>query len=420
MDYKRIRDFYIDGIENNLLPYWIDYADKEYGGVLNCISNDGKKLLSSDKFSWSQGRWLWILSTIFELTEQGVFSSVDMNLLSTLMINTFEFIRKYVVTNSYRCHFLLDRYGNVIPDDVYGRTDLSIYADCFVLIGMSSYIRVMHDEKNVPLADRLCVSIVKRLKSGDYLTEPYPIPSGYSVHGVPMIMLNTLDEYAKMRESFGLDSSFAVSLASKELSFILDRLYDEKRGLIREHASDDVNSLGRLIDRHVNPGHILEDAWFWIEHLERYGDLRERLFQIERIVSSTFSLGWDDEYGGLFRFVDCDGGMPHGDLICTPYEKLIAETWDMKLWWPHSEALYISLLLPKITNKECYEEMYLKTSSYVFSVFPKGADKEWIQIRKRDGKPEDKVVALPVKDPFHILRDYLKIIVRMDKCDTAD
>ena len=35
---------------------------------------------------------------------------------------------------------------------------------------------------------------------------------------------------------------------------------------------------------------------------------------------------------------------------------------------------------------------------------------EWIQIRDRQGKPEEKVVALPVKDPFHITRAYLHII----------
>ncbi len=29
---------------------------------------------------------------------------------------------------------------------------------------------------------------------------------------------------------------------------------------------------------------------------------------------------------------------------------------------------------------------------------------EWIQIRDREGRPESKVVALPVKDPFHIVR----------------
>jgi len=35
---------------------------------------------------------------------------------------------------------------------------------------------------------------------------------------------------------------------------------------------------------------------------------------------------------------------------------------------------------------------------------------EWVQIRDRAGKPEDKVVALPVKDPYHITRAFMHAI----------
>ena len=34
---------------------------------------------------------------------------------------------------------------------------------------------------------------------------------------------------------------------------------------------------------------------------------------------------------------------------------------------------------------------------------------EWIQILTREGRPQEKVVALPVKDPFHIIRNLLLI-----------
>lgn len=35
---------------------------------------------------------------------------------------------------------------------------------------------------------------------------------------------------------------------------------------------------------------------------------------------------------------------------------------------------------------------------------------EWIRIRDRAGAPRDQVVALPVKDPFHICRNLMQII----------
>jgi N-acylglucosamine 2-epimerase len=43
-----------------------------------------------------------------------------------------------------------------------------------------------------------------------------------------------------------------------------------------------------------------------------------------------------------------------------------------------------------------------RVHAYTFATFPDGPGKEWSQIRSRDGKPLDAVVALPVKDPFHI------------------
>ena len=47
-----------------------------------------------------------------------------------------------------------------------------------------------------------------------------------------------------------------------------------------------------------------------------------------------------------------------------------------------------------------------------FRTFPNPNPKigEWIQIRNRLGEPESKVVALPVKDPFHIARNLILII----------
>ena len=42
--------------------------------------------------------------------------------------------------------------------------------------------------------------------------------------------------------------------------------------------------------------------------------------------------------------------------------------------------------------------------------FPDHKTGEWTQIRKRDGAPQQKVVALPVKDPFHIARNLILIL----------
>lgn len=415
MDLKQVREFYISQIQEDFLPYWLKFVDHEKGGILNCINNRGDELLSENKFTWSQGRWLWVLARIYMLAKDGVLDRVDPTELQPLMEGTFRFIAdKSIDGENDECCYLLTRDGQKLMDERTGRYDASIYADCFALIGISQYAKAVHKEEAAEVAHRLYRSIVGRVESGDFLTEPYPVPEGYVVHGVPMILINTVQEYMDMRSSFGLDVTEQKAYAGEKLRFILNDLYDEERGLIREHFSGKGHQ-DRLLDAHINPGHTLEDAWFWLEFLEEYGGLEEYLPRICRIAKNSFALGWDQEHGGLLRFVDHDGGQPHGVCIGTPYENLIQDTWSMKLWWPHAEVLYVFLHLYVLTGDQAFEQLYMKSADYVFSTFPNKQVGEWTQILQRDGTPEEKVVALPVKDPFHILRDYIKIVELLTK-----
>lgn len=92
-------------------------------------------------------------------------------------------------------------------------------------------------------------------------------------------------------------------------------------------------------------------------------------------------------------------------------------SWDYKLWWVHSEALYIYALLYHLTGDDELKAMYEKVYAYTFLIFPSQKNGEWNQIRGRDGKEINTVVALPVKDPFHIIRDMVKIIKIEDDYD---
>ena len=410
MDYALLDRQYRKLIEDDFIPFWSAYTDREYGGIMNCLSNDGSQRLSDQKFTWSQGRWLWVVSTASRLHKSGLLPGLDGEELREWMDGTFSFIKKHAFMDGWRCCYLLSREGDHLIDPVSGIYDASIYADCFVLIGVSEYIRAAGKKEEAVIADRLAESIIERVRSGKYNTEPYPVPEVYRVHGVPMILINTIYEYAVMKEEAGEDASEAVAYGRSCLDSILDGLYDPVRHLIREHASTDERREKYLLDRHINPGHTIEDIWFWIEFLSRFGGLEERMERITAIAKSVFALGWDEEYGGLLRFVDMDGGKPQGESTGSRYESLILDTWDMKLWWPHSEVLFTYPLLYALTGDSDFEKIYQKGADYAFSVFPDKVHGEWIQIRMRDGKPEEKVVALPVKDPFHILRDFMKTL----------
>lgn len=55
--------------------------------------------------------------------------------------------------------------------------------------------------------------------------------------------------------------------------------------------------------------------------------------------------------------------------------------------------------------------------TYTFDTFPNPDTEvgEWIQIRDRQGRPQNKVVALPVKDPFHVMRALILIVDLLDQ-----
>ncbi len=409
MDPAALRRFYISQIEDDFMPYWQKFVDEEQGGILNCINNQGDELLSHNKFTWSQGRWLWVLGRLHDLSKQGLFPKLSQQTLERWMAGTYRFLTEKSIGEDQVCCYLLTRSGERLVDERTGRYDASIYADCFALIGMAQYVKTMGLLSEAGRVEALYKSIVRRIEANDFLTEPYPIPEGYRIHGIPMILTNTVQEYILMRQRLGLDASEEIAYARGKADFILDTLADG-RGHIREFVLDAPGAETRMLDRHINPGHTLEDAWFLLEFYGAFGGLKERLEQISRIAKTTFALGWDTGQCGLLGFVDIEGGRPRGESRHSAYEDLMEDTWDMKLWWPHSEILYLFPLLYKLTGDPAMDAIYRCCHSYVFNTFPNRELGEWTQIRRRDGTPEQKLVALPVKDPFHILRDYIKLV----------
>ena len=60
---------------------------------------------------------------------------------------------------------------------------------------------------------------------------------------------------------------------------------------------------------------------------------------IDSFIKASFVRGWDTEHGGLFYFLDVEGESP------------VQLEWDMKLWWPHNEAM-IALLMAYVATDD--------------------------------------------------------------------
>lgn len=402
--------FYQDHLINTILPFWNSAVDLEYGGIFTCFNNEGTQLLSTDKYIWSQGRFIWCWSTLYEMIKAGKIQG-EADRYAKEVHQAISFLKEYVRLENGHCAFLLTREGKKKEPIAGAGYDTSFYADAFVILGFAKYAKVFQDVYLLDWVLDLYDSVQERLDKGAFRCEPYPIPKGYQAHGVSMIMLNVTQELSDTLEY--LQHPRAKEIQEQSVIYmkkIMD-VFCDKEYRIAETLTIQGERDASLVSRHLNPGHTIECMWFVLHTAQRCNQTGY-VKKAGQVVKKAFELGWDKEDGGLLRFVDFEGGPPQGEWKEDPHTSLITKTWDYKLWWPHSEALYTTLLFYILTKDEVYWMNYEKVHQYTFQVFPNPNKKigEWIQIRKKDGEPINEVVALPVKDPYHILRNILLII----------
>jgi N-acylglucosamine 2-epimerase len=398
--------FYNDQLFKEVLPFWLTNGiDNQYGGYFNCFNNTGEKRLSTDKYVWSQGRFIWLFSKMAELKSNSEYLALAKTGVDFLMTHCF--------LEDGSCAYLLDREGAPQEPESGKGYNYSIYADCFAVLGFAKYAAMRREHSVLNAAMQLYDSIINRIGRNDFQTNPEPTPKGYKCHGVPMILLNVSQELAGALSVLGHPR--AAEIEQRCVAFWDEITKDFRDGdIILELVSLKDRTEQSLLTRFINPGHNIENMWFVMRQAMKENDFGTITLAVD-VVAKMFELGWDSQYGGLYHFVDREGGRPAGEvgLGCeNSLTEKIQNDWDSKLWWVHSEALYTTLLGYSLTGDQRMMDYYQKIHDYTFATFPNPNRRvgEWIQIRDRYGKPLDKVVGLPVKDPFHIIRNFMLII----------
>ena len=167
---KQLAGFYENEHVNKFLAFWLPRCvDSECGGFVNCFDNRGEKLVSHDKYVWSQGRFVWVFSKLASTTAP-IFSAAQKAEFLALAKHGVDFLMEHCLMgeDDWRCIFLLDREGNPKYVDGCDRLDMSVYADCFVVAGLSKYASVTGDEKVYAFAKKLFKSITDRIVANDF------------------------------------------------------------------------------------------------------------------------------------------------------------------------------------------------------------------------------------------------------------
>ena len=407
--------FYENELKENILPFWLERCeDKDNGGYFNCFTNDGKTLVSTDKYTWSQGRFLWLFSKLSRMSCS--FTAVQRSQFLRLAKSGRDFLVKhcFLEDEPLRCVFLMDAKGNPKPVDGYDSLDMSIYADGFVMGGLCQYSIATGDRESYEIARRLYESIMDRYVNFRYKTLPYPISPEYVMHGFYMSRILHSYDITCASDLFDPDYAKGSRVRLKDSIDLLLSMFVDENNNLREVVHRDGSRVSGVFGNHSNPGHICEEMWF-IQHAASLLGLDSYTEQCSEILRKGLRNGWDETYGGLYHFCSVTGGEPkagkndpENEII---YQQLMTG-WQDKLWWTHSEALYSTLLFGTLAGDMELLDWNRRIFDYTFKVFP-NPDREvgeWIQIQTRDGKPQQKVTALPVKDPFHIIRNLIYII----------
>jgi N-acylglucosamine 2-epimerase len=357
-----------------VVPFWLDNAvDWGNGGILTCISDEGR-VLSEDKYMWSQLRAIWTFSALFNKIEpRSEWLDVARHI--------FDFARRHGRDEQGQWVFCVDQNGRVLQ----GAT--SIYADGFALYGLTELARATDDQEVIDLALETYENVQSRLaRPGSYQTAPFEMPEDGKAHAISMIFSLAFNELGHYLGDWAMIESSLHHAAE-----VMDVYLRPDRKLLYEFTRLDNSLIDTPQGRSIVPGHAIESMWFMIHIYQRAAD-EARIRQAIESIRWHLEFGWDDEYGGLFHARDAEGG--------TPWWRYA----DAKLWWPHTETLYATLLAYEISREAWCLDWFERVHNYAFGRYPVPGYGEWTQKLDRQGDEFTDTVALPVKDPFHLPR----------------
>jgi N-acylglucosamine 2-epimerase len=362
------------------IPFWFKHGlDWQNGGICTCISDDGR-ILSGEKYVWSQLRAIWTFSALYNRIERKQ-EYLD------VATHIFDFIKRYGRNDRGEWYFCLDQKGSPLFDQA-----TSIYCDGFAIYGFTELARATGNQEAVDLARQAYANVQPRLaRPGSYQTHPLPIPTGAKAHGISMIFSSAFGELGNY-----LGDRAVINASLVHANQVMNVFLRPERQRLYEFVHLDDSLMETPPGHTVNPGHAIEAMWLMIHIYQRQND-QARIRQAIEAIKWHLELGWDKEYGGIFLARDAEGSF-------------WADKWDTKIWWPHVEALYALLLAYSLSKEDWCLEWFQRVHDYSFSHFPVPQYGEWIQNLDRQGDKLNSTIALPVKDPFHLSRALIESI----------
>lgn len=361
MDLSNTIRRYRDNLDRSA-QFWLTHSlDREFGGYFTCLDREGR-VYDTRKYVWLMGRAVWMFS---KLGRPDVAKGI------------LDFPMRHARRDDGSYWFSLERDGR---PSAFQRKP---YGAVFVCIGMAEYARASGESRYLDEAVRLFWRIREWIADPTLLGRPR---HGLSQLADAMVTISMLQEIMPSHD----DSRYA-ELLNAMLDEALAHRHPELGVFVENIRADgsifEDSPTGRL----WCPGHNCEVAWFLMRILDRYPD-RAKLDRVLTNLERSLELGWDREYDGLLYFMDTRN-RPMLELEC-----------DMKLWWPHTEAIQGLAHAIRRTGDSRWTGWLQRLNDYSWKTFVDDEFGEWFGYASREGRITHPAKGNHYKGFFHVPR----------------
>ena len=390
INFKALAEQYKSELLDKVVPFWLDKSqDHEFGGYFTCLDRDGS-VYDTDKFIWLQGREVWMFAKLYNEVEHKQ-EWLD------CAIQGAEFLKKYGHDGQLNWYFALDREGQPLVEPY------NIFSYTFAVIAFGQLAIATGNKEYEEIARKTFDIVLSRVDNPKARwNKAVPGSRSLKTFDLPMILCNVALEIEPL-----LEPKFLHQTIDTCLHEVLDVFYRPELGLVVEALGKDGELVDSFDGRKLNPGHAIESTWFIMDLGKRLNrpDLIEKAVEISL---AEVEYGWDEQYGGIFYFMD-RLGKPRHEL-----------EFDQKLGWVHIETLISMLKGDQLTGNPKGLEWFERVHDYTWKHFADPDYPEWYGYLNRRGE-----VLLPLKGGkwkgcFHVPRGLFncwKMLEELSNCE---
>ena len=336
LNLKKLRDTYMEALLGKFIPNMDTYVvDHELGGFMCSIDIRSRKLISTTKRAWFEGRGIWMYSFLYNNIEKKPR-------YLEIATKSKNFILKLLPKDG--TYYISSFTKEGVP---VGKVEGDIYGNLFVAEGLAEYSKALGDKRYFDQAKDIILKAVARYDRPDF-TYAYKAENrlaGPRILGHWMILLSLSTQMLRQHPDTEIKA-----LADRCVDAIMNHHLNPEFKLLNEALAHDMSPLtDPVASQYGDIGHGCETLAFVMNYavLTKDTNLFKRASaEFKRHVD----IAWDDIYGGHFHVLD----------------NVSTNTWTLnKLRWLQEEILIGAMILIEHTGDEWALNCFARTEAYI-------------------------------------------------------